>query len=203
MSFFFLKKRFLIQLGVVLAFVLLMSGRGAVMAASETPYYRIGPGDSLTIFVWRNQELSNSVRVRPDGRISIPLVEDLEVTGKTPTELAREVELALGKLIKDPIVTVIVTGFVGEFQAQIRIVGEAAAPKSLPYTENMTLLDVMIAVGGLTEFAAGNRAKILRVKGDAYHVIKVKIRDLLEKGKMGANQALQPGDIIVIPEAWF
>jgi len=165
--------------------------------------YRIGSDDSLSIFVWRNNELSTSVSVRPDGKITIPLIEDLPATGKTPTELARDVEKQLAKYIQDPIVTIMVQRFVGPFADRVRIVGEAARPQALPYRSTMTLLDVMISVGGITEFAAGNRATITRVTDGEQKTYRIYIDDLLRSGDMSANVKILPGDVIVIPEAWF
>lgn len=134
----------------------------APKSTGESPDYLIGPNDNLQIFVWRNPELSTTVPVRPDGRISMPLIEDLQAANKTPTDLARDVEKVLSEFVQNPVVTVIVTGFVGPFDQQVRVVGEASQPRAIPYREKMTVLDVMIAVGGLTEFAAGNRAVIVR-----------------------------------------
>ena len=166
--------------------------------------YRIGSDDNLQIFVWRNAELSTNVPVRPDGRITIPLIEDLPATGRTPTELARDIEKALAVYVQDPIVTVMVTGFVGPFQDRIRVVGEAAQPQALPYRSTMTLLDVMIAVGGLTDFASGNRATITRtVRGGRQSQYRIRLDDLLRDGDMTANVQILPGDVIVVPEAWF
>jgi polysaccharide export outer membrane protein len=165
--------------------------------------YRIGSDDSLQIFVWRNPELSNSVSVRPDGKITIPLIEDLPATGKTPTELARDIEKQLSVYIQDPIVTVIMRGFVGLLKDRVRVVGEASRPQALPYRSTMTLLDVMISVGGLTDFADGNRATITRVVDAQQKQYRVRIDDLLRNGDMTANVRINPGDIIVIPEAWF
>lgn len=165
--------------------------------------YRIGSDDSLSIFVWRNNELSTSVAVRPDGRITIPLIEDLPAVGKTPTELARDVEKQLAKYIQDPIVTIMVQRFVGPFADRVRIVGEAARPQALPYRSTMTLLDVMISVGGITEFAAGNRATITRITDGEQKTYRIYIDDLLRSGDMSANVKILPGDVIVIPEAWF
>lgn len=165
--------------------------------------YRIGSDDSLQIFVWRNPELSTSVPVRPDGRITIPLIEDLPATGKTPTELARDIEKKLSTYIQDPIVTVIVRGFVGPFQDRVRIVGEATRPQALPYRSTMTLLDVMISVGGITDFAAGNRATVTRSVSGTQKTFRILLDDLLRDGDMSANVKIQPGDVIVVPEAWF
>ena len=165
--------------------------------------YRIGPGDTLEIFVWRNPELSISVPVRPDGRISVPLVEDMLAIGKTPTQLARDLEVELLKYIKSAKVNVIVTGFVGTFDGQIRVVGMAAEPMALSFQRDITLLDVMIAVGGLAEGAAGNRAVVVRTTGQTELEIPVRINDLLNKGKISANLDMMPGDVLIIPAARF
>ncbi|MEL7448578.1 MAG: XrtA/PEP-CTERM system exopolysaccharide export protein [Pseudomonadota bacterium] len=165
--------------------------------------YLIGPGDQLNIFVWRNPDVSVNVPVRPDGKVSTPLVEDMQAAGKTPSQLARDIEAVLGEFIKNPVVTVIVQGFVGDFGEQIRIVGQVAQPQSLPYRQNLTLLDVMIEVGGLTDLAAGRRAKIIRrTSGD---LIEIKVRPdlLLDNGDLTANVRMLPGDVIIIPEARF
>ena len=166
-------------------------------------YYVIGPGDSVNIFVWGNPEVSTSVPVRPDGRISAPLVEELFASGKTPRELARDIEEVLSQYIKDPLVTVTVTGFTGRFDQQSRVLGEAATPSSLPYRQDMTLLDVVIAAGGLTEFAAGNRAVVVRYVNGEPISRRVRIDDLIQEGDISANVAMRPGDILIIPEAWF
>lgn len=173
------------------------------MAKSGDYTYLIGPGDSVTIFVWRNPEISNSVTVRPDGKITSPLVEELLASGKTPAQLARDVEEVLGTYIKEPIVTVMVGDFVGPYSEQIRIVGEAANPQAIPYREKMTALDVMIAVGGLTEFAAGNRASVVRVVDGEQQTYHVKLDDLLRKGNISANVDMKPGDVLIIPESFF
>ncbi len=167
------------------------------------PNYIIGPGDTVNVFVWRNPELSATVPVRPDGKITTPLVEDLQASGKTPTQLARDMEQALSKYIKNPIVTVIVTGFVGRYSEQVRVVGEAAKPQALPYKEGMTLLDVMIAVGGLTEYAAGNRARLVRIVDGKQQVYTVRLEDLVRRGDVSANVRILPGDVLIIPEAFF
>lgn len=165
--------------------------------------YRIGPGDVLDIFVWRNPEISTTVPVRPDGKISTPLVEDMVAVGKTPSELARDMEEVLAIYIKSPSVNVIVTQFQGTFDEQIRVVGQAANPQTIPYREGMTVLDVMIAVGGLGEFAAGNRAKLVRkVDGDTREY-RVRLDDLLNKGRIEENVVIQPGDVLIIPESFF
>jgi len=169
----------------------------------QAPFYHIGPGDSLNIFVWRNPELSVAVAVRPDGRINTPLVEDLKASGKTPTELARLLERRLSTYVKNPVVTVMVSGFVGQYAEQIRVVGEATKPQALPYRARMTLLDVMIQVGGLTEFAAGNRATLIREVDGKQRQYEVRLDDLLRDGDIRANVVMLPGDILIIPEAWF
>ncbi len=165
--------------------------------------YLIGPGDSLDIFVWRNPEVSTNVTVRPDGMINVPLVEDLSVSAKTPTQVARDIEKALSKYIKDPIVTISISGFVGPYREQVRVIGEAAEPQGLPYSEDMTLLDLVIAVGGLTEFADGNKAVLARIVNGEQKQYTMRIEDLLQDGDLSANIDILPGDIIIIPEAWF
>lgn len=165
--------------------------------------YLIGPGDSLNIFVWRNPELSQTASVRPDGKISVPLVEDLDVSGKTSTELAREIEEILSRYVRDPLVTVIVGGFVGPFGEQVRVLGEAVNPRAIPFVTNMTALDVMIQVGGLTDFAAGNRTRLIRkVEGEEL-TSTVRLEDLLQDGDISANVKVAPGDVFIIPQAWF
>ncbi|MGH8717642.1 MAG: XrtA/PEP-CTERM system exopolysaccharide export protein [Burkholderiales bacterium] len=168
----------------------------------ESYDYLIGPGDQINLIVWRNPELSGTVPVRPDGKMTTPLVEDLPAAGKTPSQLARDSEKALAKYIQDPVVTVIVTGFVGPFSEQIRVIGQAARPQSLPYREKMTLMDVMIAVGGITEFAAGNKASILRT-AEGNQQYSVRLEDLLRDGDLSANVEMRPGDVLVIPESFF
>jgi polysaccharide export outer membrane protein len=143
------------------------------------------------------------VTVRPDGKITTPLVEDLPATGRTPTQLAREIEKALSKYVQNPVVTVIVAGGVGPYTEQIRVIGEAARPQALPYKENMTLLDVMIMVGGITDFAAGNRATILRTVGGKKEQLGVRLVDLLRRGDLTANVAMRPGDVLIIPQSYF
>ncbi|MEY8251397.1 MAG: polysaccharide export protein, partial [Colwellia sp.] len=165
--------------------------------------YLIGSGDVLNIFVWRNPEVSGSFIVRPDGMITTSLVEDIKVTGKTPSELARSIEEILATYLRDPIVTVTVENFVGPFSEQIRVIGEAAQPRAINYTQHMTLLDVMIQVGGLTEFADGNDAVLIRIENDKQKQYQVMIDQLLKDGEITANVDMLPGDIIIIPEAWF
>jgi polysaccharide biosynthesis/export protein len=175
----------------------------APSAAAAPDYnYKIGPGDNLSIVVWRNPELSMMVPVRPDGKISAPLIDDLDAMDKNPTTLARDIEKELGKFIRDPVVTVIVTGFVGPYSEQIRVVGEAARPQTLPYKQKMTALDVMIAVGGMTEFADGNRATILRTS-ESNAQYSIRLRDLIKRGDVSANVDMKPGDILIIPQSWF
>lgn len=171
-------------------------------AASPDYLYKIGALDTVVVQVWRNPELSMSVTVRPDGKISAPLIEDLPALGKDPTTLARDVEKALSKYIRDPVVTVIVSGFVGPYPEQIRVVGEAAKPQAIPYRQGMTMLDLMIVVGGITDFADGNKATILRTSegGKQY---AVRIKDLLKRGDISANVDMKPGDILLIPQSWF
>jgi polysaccharide export outer membrane protein len=169
----------------------------------KSPAYVIGPGDTVDIFVWGNEELSASIPVRPDGKITTPLVEDVQASGKTPTELARSMEQRLKRYIKNPIVTVIVTEFVGRQSEQIRVIGKAQKPQAIPYVENMTLLDVMIAVGGLTEFAAGNSATIVRNVDGKQKEFRVRLDDLVKYGDITKNVDMFPGDILIIPESFF
>lgn len=171
-------------------------------AGAEGYSYVIGPGDTLGITVWRNPELSTTVPVRPDGKISTPLVEDLQAIGKDPSTLARDIEKALAKYIRDPVVTVVVSNFVGPYSEQIRVIGEAAKPQILAYRQKMTLLDVMIAVGGLTDFADGNAATILRT-ADANKQYSVRLKDLVKRGDVSANVEMRPGDVLIIPQSWF
>ncbi|MCE0493259.1 XrtA/PEP-CTERM system exopolysaccharide export protein [Vibrio salinus] len=165
--------------------------------------YLIGPGDNLNVFVWGNPEVSGDYTVRPDGMITTSLVEDIKASGKTPTELAREIESRLSQYIREPIVSVIVKGFTGPFSEQVRVIGEASEPKAISYIENMSLLDVMIQVGGLTEYADGNNASLIRVVNGKQRQFGLKIDDLLTDGDIKANVDILPGDIIIIPEAWF
>lgn len=171
-------------------------------AASAEYSYKIGPGDNLNIVVWRNPELSMVVPVRPDGKISSPLIDDLNAMGKDSTALARDIEKELGKYIRDPVVTVIVTGFVGPYSEQIRVIGAATKPQILAYKQKMTLLDVMIAVGGITDFADGNGATILRTSENNAQY-SVRIKDLVKRGDVSANVEMKPGDVLIIPQSWF
>ncbi|AXJ94269.1 MULTISPECIES: XrtA/PEP-CTERM system exopolysaccharide export protein [unclassified Sphingomonas] len=167
--------------------------------------YVIGPLDQLNIFVWRNPELSAKVSVRPDGRITTPLVNDMPAVGKTPAMLAADLKRALGEYVKDPIVSVIVENFSGTYSQQIRVIGATEKPASIPYRANMTLLDAMIAVGGLNQYAAGNKAKLVRYDRATGKQVEYKllIGDLLKRGDSSANVSLQPGDVIIIPESMF
>ncbi|OBV37752.1 XrtA/PEP-CTERM system exopolysaccharide export protein [Janthinobacterium psychrotolerans] len=165
--------------------------------------YLIGPGDSVNILVWRNPEVSLTVAVRPDGKITTPLVEDLMASGKTSTQLARDIEQALGKFIQQPVVTVIVTNFAGPYAEQIRVIGAAAKPQALPYRQGMSLMDVLITVGGITDFAAGNKASVIRVREGGQQQMRVRLDDLLRDGDISANIMMRPGDVLLIPESFF
>lgn len=165
--------------------------------------YLIGAGDSVNIIVWRNPEVSLSVTVRPDGKISTPLVEDLPASGRTSSQLARDIEQALSKFILQPVVTVIVTSFTGPYDQQIRVIGAAAKPQALAYRRGMSLMDVLIAVGGITDFAAGNKASIIRSKDGQQSKLRVRLDDLLKDGDISANVAMRPGDVLLIPESFF
>lgn len=203
----------ILQLPVMVVAILLLAacsgyGKGKLPPApfvspgeGPGPNYLIGPGDGLSIHVWRNPELSVAVTVRPDGRLSMPLVEDLPATGKTPSALARDIEEQLGVYITQPIVTVVVQNFFGPFSQQVRVVGEAASPQAIPYRANMTLLDVMIQVGGLTEFAAGDRATLVRFEDGEQKEYGLKIESLLKDGEIEANVKILPGDVLIIPES--
>lgn len=171
--------------------------------AEQDAEYIIGAGDSLQIFVWDHQDLSTSVQVRPDGKISTPLVEDLQAAGRTPTELARDIEGVLSEYVRTPVVTVIMEGFVGEQAQRVRVVGQAVSPQALQYRQGMTALDVMIQVGGLSEFAAGNRAKIVRKTSSGETTIRVRLDDLINDGDIDENVEMRPGDVLIIPQSWF
>jgi polysaccharide export outer membrane protein len=200
------------------ALVLALAGCGTGLFRSHAPPpvvekstakvpddYIIGSGDQLSIFVYRNPDLSEGgVAVRPDGRISTPLIEDIVAAGKTPTQLAREIEQRLTKYIQEPNVTVIVRGFIGPPDRQVRVIGEATDPIAIPYRDHMTLLDVMIATKGLTKYAAGNRAVIVRVDGAGkQQTIKVRLNDLIKDGDIGQNIEMSPGDTLIVPQSWF
>jgi len=196
--------------------VALMLSAALVLAACATPTspspsalapvnqdYLIGPGDNVTITVWRNPEVSGSVPVRPDGKITTALVEDLPAAGKTSTQLARDIEQALSKFIQQPVVTVIVTNFVGNYGDQIRVIGQASRPQALAYRRDMSLMDVLITVGGITEFAAGNKATIIRNVDGKQEKLNVRLDDLIRGGDISANMPMRPGDVLVIPESFF
>jgi polysaccharide export outer membrane protein len=170
---------------------------------SDAWNYLVGPGDSVQVFVWRNPEVSGTFPVRPDGKMTMNLVEDLPASGKTPSQLARDIEKALAKYIQEPIVTVIVGGGIGPFDQQIRVVGEATQPQALNYREKMSLIDLMISVGGLTDFADGNKAYILRTADGKQERLGVRLEDLLRGGDISANVDMRPGDVLVVPESLF
>ncbi len=190
------------------------AGYGSLTTSPETYEYLIGPGDQVQIFVWRNPEVSQTVTVRPDGKITTPLVEDLQASGKTPNQLARDLEKALETYIRQPIVTVIVAGGIGPYSEQIRVVGQlagssgsqqdgqVASARAIAYRRQMTLLDVLIEIGGLNEFAAGNRTRLVRMMDGEQKEYVVRLRDLLN-GDISANVDMLPGDILIIPESWF
>jgi len=193
-----------------LALALLLAACGSVgnypqaprVADAPAQRYKIGPLDTLNIVVWRNPEISGPVTVRPDGFISTPLVEDVVAAGRTPSELGRELEKSLAKVLRDPVVSVVVTSFQGVYSDQVRIVGEAAKPQAVPFRQNMTVLDVMIQVGGITDFADGNAAVLIRrTEGGKQYGLRLK--DLLKRGVISANAAIVPGDIIIVPQSWF
>ena len=199
----------IIWLGI---FLLLSSGcattdypplEGGPSPAQLTPDYIIGAGDSVNIFVWRNPELSSNVTVRPDGKITTPLVEDVPASGKTPTQLARDMEKELSVYVKNPVVTVMVGGFIGPYDEQVRVVGQASNPMAITYRDQMTLLDLMITVGGLTEFADGNKTVVVRVIDGEWQQFGVRLDDLINGADISANTYVLPGDILIIPESWF
>jgi polysaccharide export outer membrane protein len=181
----------------------LAASAGTDAPSSTAPEYLIGPLDQLEVFVWRAPELSTKVTVRPDGRISTPLVEDMTAAGKTPTQLSKDLERSLGRYVKEPQVSVIVSNFTSTFDQQVRVLGEAQKPIALPYQSGMTVLDVMVAVGGLTQFAAGNKSVLIRGKGEQRQSYRLKLDDLLRKGNISANVPVLPGDVILIPESMF
>lgn len=191
-------------LAMLLGCFVLVSHAGA-QDAEGTPAsdYLIGPGDTLQVFVWGQPDLSVTVPVRPDGRVSTPLIDDLQAVGKTPTQLKGEMEQILSEYIRSPEVNVIVQSFVGTFANQIRVLGQASRPRAVPYRDKMTLLDVMVEVGGLTRFAAGNRSRVVRVVDGESREIRVRLDDLLNRGKIKENMLMSPGDTVIIPEAIF
>ena len=197
------------QVTLILAATLALAGcatpapPSAAALAPVNPDYLIGPGDNVTITVWRNPEVSGAVPVRPDGKITTPLVEDLPAAGKTSTQLARDIEQALAKFIQQPVVTVIVTNFVGNYGDQIRVIGQATRPQALAYRRDMSLMDVLITVGGITEFAAGNKASIIRNVDGKQEKLVVRLDDLIRDGDISANMPMRPGDVLVIPESFF
>lgn len=172
----------------------------SALAGADAEHYIIGPGDVLQVYVWRSPELTTSIPVRPDGKISTPLVEDMVAVGKTPTQLARDVEKVLSEYIRSPNVTIIITGPASMYN-QVKVVGQVRQPKPLPYHEGMTVLDALLAVGGLSEFAAGNRAKILREENGKQREIKLRAEDLVYDGDLSQNLPVRPGDVIVVPES--
>ena len=199
----------MVRLFAALAALLMIAGCASTdlppaPAKASTPDYKylIGAGDSLSITVWRNPDLSAVVPVRPDGKITAPLVEDIVAIGKNPSELAREMEERLKKYLREPVVTIVVQSFVGPTSEQVRVVGQATKPAALNYRQDMTVLDAMIAVGGLTEFAAGNRAVLIRA-AEGNKAYNVRLDDLLKRGDVSANVELRPGDVIIVPESWF
>ena len=210
MTIFWKKSQFFGNIGLIFSLALLSVLGGCANqfppapAEAATPDYKyvVGPGDMVNVVVWRNPELSMSVPVRPDGRLATPLVENLVAIGKDPSTLSRDIEKELAKFIRDPVVTVIVTSFVGPYSEQIRVVGEAAKPQVISYKQKMTLLDVMIAVGGMTDFADGNNASVLRT-AEGNKQYRVRIKDLIKRGDISANVEMKPGDVVIIPQSWF
>jgi polysaccharide export outer membrane protein len=177
---------------------------GTASNLDEQSAYLIGPTDQLNVFVWHQPDLSSQIIVRPDGKISVPLVNDIQAAGKTPTKLSEDIAAALREYIQDPKVTVTVSGFVGQFDRQIRVVGQAAKPQAIPFRRNMSVLDVMIQVGGLTEYAAGNRAVLVRTGSNGgKQNYRLRLSDLLENGDTSANVYVMPGDVIIIPQSYF
>jgi polysaccharide export outer membrane protein len=171
--------------------------------SAQSSSYVIGPGDTLNVFVWHNADLTRQIPVRPDGRISMPLMGDVVAAGKTPDDLSKEMQDKLKPYVKDPLVTVIPVNFVGMFTHQIRVVGEAVQPKEIPYRASMTALDVMIAVGGLTKYADGDHAVLVRPIGGAQKQYRVHLDSLVRDGDVSQNVEMQPGDILIIPQRYF
>jgi polysaccharide biosynthesis/export protein len=173
-----------------------------VAAAVDPNTYVIGPVDTLQVFVWRNPELTTTVPVRPDGKISTPLVEDMVAVGKTPTQLGRDIEKVLSEYVRSPTVNIIVTLAMGT-NSEVQVIGQVTKPGAVPYRAGMKVLDAVLAVQGLTQFAAGNRAKIERAVNGGHQEIKVRLDALVNKGDMSQNVNLQPGDVLVVPESRF
>lgn len=178
-------------------------GPKAAEIYTGAPEYAIGPGDTLQVFVWRNAELSVTVPVRPDGRFSMPLLQDVQAAGKTPTQVSDEIKRGLTEFVRDPMVTVIVQTVTGVGQGKVSVIGEAALPKSVSFRAGLTLLDVMVEVGGLTQFANGNDARLVRVTNGKPKEYRIRVADLMRGGDTSANVELAPGDVIRIPERWF
>jgi polysaccharide biosynthesis/export protein len=170
--------------------------------SSVSPDYLIGPGDTLQIYVWRNPELTVTIPVRPDGKVSTPLVEDMPAVGKNPSELARDIEKVLGVYVKSPQVNVIVTQPASLF-SQVKIIGQVQRPQAIAFHDNMTVLDALLSVGGLAQFAAGNRSKLVRTENGKQSEMRIRLKDLLDKGDMKANLNLKPGDVLIVPESRF
>lgn len=182
------------------------TGPSPAAKSAEEPFsheYLIGAGDNLHILVWRYPDISLNVPVRPDGKVTTPLVEDLQASGKTSTQLARDIEKELSKFIQQPVVTVTVTGFGGPYGEQIRIIGQAVKPQALPYRNGMSLMDVLIAVGGITPYASGNKARVIRNSAAGVQRLPVRLEDLIKDGDLSANIPMRPGDVLVIPESFF
>jgi polysaccharide biosynthesis/export protein len=201
------KMQWLAMFSCLVTLVFGMASAGEPQAAASGPSarpndYVIGPGDTLQIFVWRSPELSSTVPVRPDGKISTPLVEDMIAVGKTPAQLARDIEAVLAVYVKLPQVNVIVTQALSAF-SQIKVIGQVQHPQSVPYREGMTVLDVVLQVGGLMPYAAGNRSKVIRVENGKQQDIKIKLEALINQGDMKQNLALKPGDVLVVPQTRF
>jgi polysaccharide biosynthesis/export protein len=175
-----------------------------VPSSESNSQYIIGPGDSIQVFVWRNPELSVTVPVRPDGKISTPLVEDMVAVGKTPSRLARDIEVVLAEYVRTPQVNIIVSQALSAF-SQVKIVGQVRSPQAIPYREGMRVLDALLLVGGLTDFASANRARIVRPSssGAKSTEIRVKLGALLERGDMRQNYELRPGDVLIVPQSLF
>jgi len=203
-----------LKLSLGMAMIAMAVTLGACSTAPEAPLklktdvdttndYVIGPGDQIQVFVWRNQELTTSVKVRPDGKISVPLVEDLPVAGLTPNQAGKAITEKLSAYVKDAIVTVIMQDFIGPAGRNIRVVGEAAKPMEVQYRSEITVLDVMVQAGGLTAFAAGNRATILRTAGGKEETYRVRLGDLINYGDLTANAQMAPGDVLMIPQSRF